>query len=356
MPEKISSLHDDCEMPFSEKASPEYDEEKGYPNRHKDIGERGERSMIQRIHQFGITGDDLKKFGIENLTDITEEHYSALVREAIERQYDTLFASVFAEWPDKAPEDQLATIKRVSGIYRNWGFNLLQQGSRVGKGPNLVIDLEGADVVRALSDIDELYDLGIRSVTVQYGNDNALATADGLTVFGRQGIAKMLDLGIILDLAHAYPKTRRDILDLASETRKGHLVAYTHGATSEDIARDFQFSAAAGKRGISEEEVSRIIGLGGIIGLGVSRPFFQNIGQIAERIDQICQMDKGPQSLGLGSDFGGVSPAWSIGINSSEDVAKIGDVLADKFGYPDSQIKNILRNNIHNWARKIFEK
>ncbi|OGZ35280.1 MAG: hypothetical protein A3I88_01535 [Candidatus Portnoybacteria bacterium RIFCSPLOWO2_12_FULL_39_9] len=350
--EKISSLHDDFEMPLADKGIPEYDIEKGYPQRHKDIGEKGEKSVINRIYQFGIKEEDLRNLGIINPTEITEKQYSRLIKEAVEKQYDTLFASVFGHWSEiEKPQKQLTLIKRVSRMYRNWGMNLIKKGEQISeREPNLVIALEGADFVRNLGDIDKIYDQGIRSVTIQYGKENALANDVGLTPLGRQAITKMFDLGIIIDIAHANSNVRKSILDLTEDLNKGQLVAYTHGATSEDIAQDIQFSAAAEKRGLSKEEVERIVKLGGIIGLGVSKPFFQSIDKIAERIDQICQIENGPKSLGLGTDFGGVAPVWEIGISKPEDIAKLGDTLSRKFGYSDGQIKNILQKNVHNWV------
>ena len=352
--EKISSLHDDFEMPLADKGLPEYDIEKGYSQRYEDIGEKGEKSVINRIYQFGVRKEDLINLGIINLTEITEKQYSGLIKEAVKKQYDTLFASVFGHWSEiEKPQKQLALIKRVSRMYKNWGLNLIQKGEQVSpKEPNLIVALEGADFVRNLGDIDKIYDLGIRSVTAQYGRENALTGDEGLTSLGKQAITKMFDLGIIVDLAHANPKTRKNILDLTEDLNKGQLLAYTHGATVEDIAKDVQFGAAAERRGLSKEEVERVIKLGGIIGLGVSKPFFQSLNEISERIDQICQIENGPKSLGLGTDFGGVAPVWEIGISKPEDTAKIGDILSQRFGYSDGQIRNILQKNVHNWVTK----
>lgn len=35
--DKISSLHDDFEVPFQDKNKPEYDVKKGYPNRYQEL-------------------------------------------------------------------------------------------------------------------------------------------------------------------------------------------------------------------------------------------------------------------------------------------------------------------------------
>lgn len=353
MPEKISSLHDDFEVPFEDRGKPEYDLDLGYPHRKKGIGERGENSVAQRISQFGITPADLASAGVTNLSEISQERYSELMKEAIAKQYDTLFASVFGHWSElPSAEDQAALFQKVSGMYRNWGMNLIGKGSApAASEPNMVIVLEGADVVRKLGDVDRLYAAGIRCVAPQYNVENSLADDRGLTDFGKKGIKKMLDLGVIIDLAHAVPATRGTIMDMAESDGKGSKIAYTHGATVEDIKKDAVFGGFAEKRGISQAETKRIIKLGGIIGLGISRPFFQSTNDIVGRIDQICHLDNGPHALGLGTDFGGVAPEWleATGIRKVEDLTKIADSLSEQFGYDDAVIRNILRENVKKW-------
>jgi len=350
--EKISSLHDDLEHPFSGKDIPEYDTERGYPNQYPDVGPRGERSIVNRLSQFGITQKDLASVGVESAFELSQEQFDALMIQAVRQQYDTLLPSVYGRWAKmEHPENQLAVVQRVARIYKSWGFRIVQKGDKLSvEEPNLLLSLEGAHFVRDLGDIDKIHDLGIRSVMVQYNNENALASNEGLTELGAQAVRKMIDQGIIIDLAHNNPNVRRDIFSVVESLGKGSLLAYTHGAESLDIAKDKQFAAYAEKRGLTSDEIKRLVGLGGIIGLGVTRPFYQNIEQMAEAIDRICQIEKGPQSLGLGSDFGGVAPSLEIGVANPAEVARLADVLAAKFNYPDALIKNILRNNIHHWV------
>ena len=354
MPEKISDLHGDLEHPIGHKDLPEYDVEKGYPNQYEDVGEGGERSIANRIFQFGITKEELQTAGVETPYQLNSEQYKLLITEALKRQYHTLFASVYGRWAKmEKPEDQLQVVKRVASTYKEWGINLIQKGDQPKTDePNMLIALEGAHFVRNLGDIDQIYDLGIRSVMVQYNKENALASDEGLTDLGKQAVKKMLDMGIIVDLAHNNPNVRKDIFKMAEDSDQGELLAYTHGAEAEDIAKDPEFASYAEKRGLTKDEVKKITTLGGIIGLGVSKPFYQNIEQVADAIDRIIQMENGPKSLGLGCDWGGVTPVWTLdGIHGAEDVAKIGDVLSDRFGYEDALIKNILRNNIPEWVK-----
>jgi microsomal dipeptidase-like Zn-dependent dipeptidase len=160
--------------------------------------------------------------------------------------------------------------------------------------------------------------------------------------------------GLNVDLSHSVPTVRAGILQIARDLGTTSLVSYSHGASAADIARDSYFSSSAEKRGLQPEEVDQIIKGGGIIGLGVSRPFFQSLDHLAEAIDRICQKENGPASLGLGTDFGGVSPMLLIdGVKNAGDLAIIGDILARRFGYNEAKIQAILSQNVHDWSEKL---
>ena len=356
--EKYSSLHDDLQFPYEDKNHTEYDSEKGYPHRLSGVGEKGEHSVIQRFRQFGVSAEDLHQVGITNPMEMTQEQYVRIVSEAVRRQYDTVFGSVFIHWSEtKDGRDQFEAIQRIARGYGRWGLNLVRKFSDAKTDKtNLVIALEGADFVRDLGDIQKAYDLGIRSINLQYNSPNALATAEGLTDLGRQALIEMFKKGIVVDLAHANQHARKDILEMAEIEGRGSLVAYTHGAMSEDIVRDFQFSSVAESRGITLDEFKRIVRMKGVVGLGATRPFFQSIEHLAERIDQLIQIENAPNSLGLGTDLGGVAPMWTVGIEKIGDLYKLGDVLSERFGMPDATIKNIVRNNVSNWVKETIGK
>ena len=92
---QFSSAHDDPLVPLQDRDQAEYDPKKGYPNRFNDIGDRGERSVIHRISQFGITEQDVAVLGVDNLLKISDEQYDVLIREALGRQPERSCRSIF---------------------------------------------------------------------------------------------------------------------------------------------------------------------------------------------------------------------------------------------------------------------
>lgn len=353
---KVSSLHDDSILPFHLRYASEYSsgrDKKGRLNRHETLGRLGVDSVIQRIRQFGITDGDLAAQGVRSLSKITKKQYGWLVSEAMEGQYCVAFASIYIEWG--GIEKRLSLAKRDARSYHKWGLRIIKSQEDIDKKrANIVLALEGADCVKSLSDVQSLFHFGVRCACPQYGQDNYLAHEDGLTVLGKRAVKMMFELGMIVDLAHSTPLVRQDIFAIAEDMGCGNQLAYTHGSQVEDMLAVPLFSQNAERRCLTEEEVDRIIRLGGIIGLGVSMPFFKTLDDLASRIDAICQKSGGSSSLGIGSDFGGVSPGWLIGINNPRDFVKIGDILSGRFGYSDAAIDAILRDNVMTWLKEAL--
>ena len=353
--ERISSLHDDPLTPFDDRELAEYDENQPYPGRLESVGENGSTGVINRIRQFGINDVDLNAMGIDNLSKISSEEYNGLLKNAIKKQYDVLFPSIFTHWTsgEMGPENQWDFIKSVAERYESWGMHMVQKGSKLKEdSANLVISLEGADFVRSIADIHSLIDVGVRSVMLQYNNPNALTDSNGLTTLGKESVHTLFQNGVIVDMAHSTLPVRLEIAQLAERAGKGNLLAFTHGSTVEDMEKDPDYSGAAHVRGITDEEVAKLLKMGGIIGLGVTRPFFQSLDHISERVKAILQLENGPESLAIGSDLGGVPPFMELGVGKPGDMVRLADVLSDNLNLPDAMIKNIIQDNAHNWLAK----
>jgi len=122
-----------------------------------------------------------------------------------------------------------------------------------------VVGFEGLSAT--LGDIDWLWRLygeaGLRVASLTHNDDNvfgggALDSGGGLTEKGREALATMNKLGILVDMAHASPATRRDIL--AASTRPV-MLSHTSCKAVYDNGRN-----------LSDEALRDIADSGGIIG------------------------------------------------------------------------------------------
>ncbi|MCD6380445.1 membrane dipeptidase, partial [bacterium] len=85
-----------------------------------------------------------------------------------------------------------------------------------------MIGVEGGHVVSSLEVLGKLYRWGMRCLTITWKNTNSMADSSedierwgGLSDFGREVIAEMDRLGIIIDCSHASRGTFFEILDLS---------------------------------------------------------------------------------------------------------------------------------------------
>lgn len=119
------------------------------------------------------------------------------------------------------------------------------------------------------------------------GHRNAL----GLTDAGQTGVKKLLDEGMILDLAHMGDKSREDVLNIADTCQRP--VIDSHTALRLDLnavahATDPERREVS-ERDLSEAHAMRISKNGGMIGLGTSKdlqpiPLFHTEGEPLERM------------------------------------------------------------------------
>jgi microsomal dipeptidase-like Zn-dependent dipeptidase len=358
-PERFSSLHDDIQIPWITHVQGLGE----YIDISMQRFDPKDRSVLTRLSQFGVDLSLLEEQGAQ-LSDLTIEQYRALIREALKQKYDIIFGSVIDKFVMSGFGSGASGLERMKNViqmadeYQQWGINIVNTGKDVKPDQaNLVIALEGADFVAELEDIKKLVEAGIRVFGLQYNKDNQVATnKGGLTPLGIKAVKYLLQQNKGIDLAHSSRKTRADVMDLAKDQDKGSLISYTHGSTTQDVPSDMQARLKASERFLEPVEFQQIIKLGGIIGLGVTRPFFGSITAMAERIDQTCQLENGINHLAIGSDFGGVWNDLTFGIKSIDDLSKLADTLSVRFGMSDEDIRKVLRTNARHWVQKALSR
>ena len=150
-----------------------------------------------------------------------------------------------------------------------------------------------------LDRLDAFYELGLRIVQPTYNQANLLGSGclapedDGLTIRGRQAVARMEELGILLDLSHCGPRTTRD--GLAASTGP---IAVTHTGCSAVYDHP---------RNKTDDVLRAVAEGGGVVGIFLM-PFLNPAGppdaedviRHLEHALRIC----GEDHVGIGSDQG----------------------------------------------------
>lgn len=193
---------------------------------------------------------------------------------------------------------------------------------------------EGAHPLEGdLANIEPLWDAGYRLIGLQHFFDNELGgslhglSGAGLTPFGRDAVAAMLERGMIIDVAHSSPQVVREVLAM---TDRPLVVSHTgiHGHCPVT-------------RNISDELMQAIAAEGGLIGIG----FWEDVtcddspegvaAAILAAIDLV-----GIDHVALGSDYDGT-------ITTTFDASEYA-VLTDRLlaaGLDADQVRQVMGEN-----------
>ena len=120
-----------------------------------------------------------------------------------------------------------------------------------------IVSIEGAAMIEnELDRLDILYGLGVRCLGIAYSEGNALGGGlkeprdGGLTMFGRQAVRRMNQLGIAIDVSHSGDQTSLDTIEVSDKP-----VFITHAGAralwnSNRLKPDDVIKACADKGGV----------------------------------------------------------------------------------------------------------
>ena len=185
-----------------------------------------------------------------------------------------------------------------------------------------------------IANLQVLYDAGFRLVGLTHFFDNELGgslhgeSGAGLTDFGRQVVDRLMERGMIIDLAHASPQMVRDVLAIEG-TRP--IVSHTgiHGN-------------CATERNLPDDLIRAVAAKGGVIGIGYWTDV--NCGStpadIAKSIAAAIAL-VGEDHVSLGSDYDGSVDAPF----DTSGLAALTQALIDQ-GLTEAQITKVMGGNM----------
>ena len=204
-------------------------------------------------------------------------------------------------------------------------------------GSSVVAALLGTEGSHALdgdlSNIQRLYDAGLRMMSLQHFFDNKLGGSlhgesnAGLTEFGRQAVLEMDALGIMIDVSHSSPQVVDDVLNLIDSP-----LIVSHTGFKGHCDR---------KRNISDALIARIAERGGLIGVGFWSEAVcgEDVAAIADAIAYGINTF-GVDAVALGSD-------WDGGVTTpidASDLAYLTSALINR-GLTVEEIRAVMGGN-----------
>ncbi len=259
--------------------------------------------------------------------------------------------SFFAAFPANREERARAMTNALFMIHdyhrmvADYGLVHLDYGmgtGAIGEGQiGTLLTIEGADALAGNIEMVEIFHrLGVRLMTLTWNHRNELADgvgeeyAGGLSGFGREVIAEMNRLKMIVDVSHIHEKGFWDVLAV---TKLPVMASHSNAK-----------AVCGNRRNLTDEQIIALKDAGGFIGINYLAEFLRDGGgativDVVRHVDHIASL--GALSiLGLGSDFDGIAQGPE-GINGPQDVPLIFEALL-KAGYSEEQVKGIAFDNL----------
>ena len=209
----------------------------------------------------------------------------------------------------------------------------------------------GSPIGHSLERLQEFYNKGVRYMTLCHSKDNQICdscagnrTWGGLSPFGREVVAEMNRLGMLIDVSHVSDDTFYDVLECSTSP-----VVATHSCCR---------ALADHPRNMTDDMIMALAAKGGVIQINFYPVFLQDdyelesqssvipsYTRIADHIDHVVEL-VGIDHVGIGSDFDGIE----VAPDGLEDVSKM-PVLFDELrrrGYSEAELNKLASGNFFN--------
>lgn len=218
------------------------------------------------------------------------------------------------------------------------------------KAATLLAIEEGGAIDGSLEALRCLYELGVRAMTLTWSNRNDIAdgineeaTGSGLTLFGKQVVAEMNRLGMLVDVSHISTAGFWSVIETSTKP-----IIATHSNAK---------SLCSHPRNLNDEQIKALAQNGGLAGITFAGQFLEEdwrnacIESVYKHIDYMLNLIGNDDHIGFGSDFDGIShPPYNI--QGVQDYKPLIDYLS-KY-YSDETINKITHQNVINLLQKVL--
>lgn len=218
------------------------------------------------------------------------------------------------------------------------------------KAATLLAIEEGGAIDGRLEALRCLYELGVRAMTLTWSNRNDIAdgineeaTGSGLTLFGKQVVAEMNRLGMLVDVSHISTAGFWSVIETSTKP-----IIATHSNAK---------SLCSHPRNLNDEQIKALAQNGGLAGITFAGQFLEEdwrnacIESVYKHIDYMLNLIGNDDHIGFGSDFDGIShPPYNI--QGVQDYKPLIEYLS-KY-YSDETINKITHQNVINLLQKVL--
>ncbi len=208
---------------------------------------------------------------------------------------------------------------------------------------------EGGVLKGELANLRNFHRLGVRLLTLTWNYPNEIGFPNalpecrdkGLTEFGREVVAEMNRLGMLVDVSHL---SDQGFFDVAETSVRPFVASHSNARTITGHARN-----------LTDEMIRVLAEKGGVTGLTFARSFLadpprshvEDIVRHAKHIRQVGGIDV----IAIGSDFDGTKPPLEVA--DSSQIGKLTEGLSAA-GFSSGEIEKICYGNAARLIREVL--
>lgn len=247
--------------------------------------------------------------------------------------------------------------KELDAIWQTW-----QTASPQNKPPvGLCILMEGAEGVRTPDELQEWWELGVRTIGPAWiGTRFCGGTGEPgpLTKDGYELLDAMQEIGFTLDISHMDYQAAHQALD----RYEGSIIA-SHANPIGMLA------GSQSNRHLKDDVILKLVERGGVMGIVPANSFLKygwskankskkdevSLSVVADHMDYVCQLAGNARHVAIGSDFDGGFGLQHVPaeIDTIADLQKLDPILQER-GYTPEDIEGVFSKNWLNHLQKAL--
>ncbi|MFC4068185.1 dipeptidase [Actinoplanes subglobosus] len=276
---------------------------------------------LRTLHGGPVSPDDLEKFALDQRQPLTRTDLPRLAAGRVGAQFWSVFVPGDLP-PAAAVVRTLQQIDLVHALHRRFPGRLelvrtadgLEAAFRAGRIAGLLGAEGGHSICDSLAVLRMLGELGVRYLTLTHNRNVAWADSatdtprlGGLNDFGREVVAEMNRIGMLVDLSHVADATMRDALAVTVKP-----VIFSHSSAR---------ALCGHPRNVPDDVLARLPGNGGVCMVTFVPAFVSEerwawtrdpqgppppvtVEQVADHVEHVREV-AGVDHVGLGGDFDG---------------------------------------------------
>ncbi len=289
---------------------------------------------LERMKQAGYL---LQNFAIYIDSDIDPDVYGAY------REMYRLFQDEMRENAD-----------RIRQVFQ---FSDILQNQAEGK-MSALLTLEEGQAAGTTEQLEQLFRDGVRLITLTWNHRNVLGcpncirpdgtqsltvpnTEEGLTEYGLYAIARMEELGMLVDVSHL---SDRGFYDVYENTKKPFLASHSNARAVTPHVRN-----------LTDDMIRKLSGRGGVIGVNFETTFLGvpedcGIAAVVRHLEYLRNVG-GEDCLAFGSDFDGIK--GNPELTGVQDMERLWEALC-RTGWKQSTLDKLFYANVLRFYRDVL--